>query len=237
MQFFRKVRHPQAFTFDLDDTLFDNHPIMVRADQALQRFLQQQLRLPPLATSYWQQHKRAQLQQRPQLANDMSLLRRATLESGLRQQGLTGSALQQGVSQAFDCYYAERSNFKVTKPVLKVLQVLANRRPLVAITNGNVDIQAIGIADYFNACLRANINQPMKPSPVMFKLAQKKLGVPARDILHIGDNFKCDVLGAHKAGFQSAWYAANRPMNLRQECVSLLPNVQLQQLQDLTWFV
>ena len=36
MQFFRPINHVDAMTFDLDDTLYDNEPIIRQAEQALQ---------------------------------------------------------------------------------------------------------------------------------------------------------------------------------------------------------
>ena len=35
MQFYRSFRSPKALTFDLDDTLYDNHPVILRAEQAM----------------------------------------------------------------------------------------------------------------------------------------------------------------------------------------------------------
>lgn len=34
MHFYRRLQRPAALTFDLDDTLYDNHPVIVRSEQA-----------------------------------------------------------------------------------------------------------------------------------------------------------------------------------------------------------
>lgn len=34
MHFYRPLQRPAALTFDLDDTLYDNHPVIVRSEQA-----------------------------------------------------------------------------------------------------------------------------------------------------------------------------------------------------------
>jgi FMN phosphatase YigB (HAD superfamily) len=74
----------------------------------------------------------------------------------------------------------------------------------------------------------------MKPSPAMFDLISTKLGIAPQNILHVGDDLEKDVEGAIKAGYQSAWLAVNRPMQLKNERFArLLPHVQLDSLKDL----
>ena len=67
----------------------------------------------------------------------------------------------------------------------------------------------------------------------MFHEAADMLSLPPKAILHVGDNLEKDVMGAIKAGMQSAWIAANREMNLSREAVTLLPHVELSALDDL----
>ncbi|MBU2617254.1 MAG: HAD family hydrolase [Euryarchaeota archaeon] len=45
-----------------------------------------------------------------------------------------------------------------------------------------------------------------KPDPRIFQIALEELGVKACDSLHVGDNLRIDVVGAHKAGIGSIWY-------------------------------
>jgi putative hydrolase of the HAD superfamily len=76
----------------------------------------------------------------------------------------------------------------------------------------------------------------MKPHPAMFEATQCALNLAANKILHVGDNLHNDVLGAIKAGFQSAWYAHDRAMMVKEESMFLLPNVQLNELTELLEF-
>ena len=73
----------------------------------------------------------------------------------------------------------------------------------------------------------------MKPSRHMFDEAVRLLDVPAEQILHVGDNLEKDVYGAVAAGMQSAWFACNRPMDIRTEAVRVLPHVELARLDEL----
>ncbi|MBU1437619.1 MAG: HAD-IA family hydrolase, partial [Gammaproteobacteria bacterium] len=86
-----------------------------------------------------------------------------------------------------------------------MLEQLAARYPLVAITNGNADIHKMGIADLFQFSLRAGPDGRMKPYPDLFLKAAQRLQIAPSQLLHIGDHVKSDVLGALHAGCQSAW--------------------------------
>ena len=51
----------------------------------------------------------------------------------------------------------------------------------------------------------------IKPHPVIFASARAALGSPPADrILHVGDDWAADVVGAKRAGWRAAWLA-NRP--------------------------
>jgi putative hydrolase of the HAD superfamily len=45
----------------------------------------------------------------------------------------------------------------------------------------------------------------VKPSPIIFKQAAQKLGVSPQHVLHVGDDFARDVIGARTAGMQALW--------------------------------
>ena len=144
-----------------------------------------------------------------------------------------GSALEQAAQDCFNCFYHARSDFRLDDKIHEVMSALAKKVPLIAITNGNVDTQKTGLTEYFEAVLHASVVRPSKPAPDMFHEAADMLSLPPKAILHVGDNLEKDVMGAIKAGMQSAWIAANREMNLSREAVTLLPHVELSALDDL----
>ena len=73
----------------------------------------------------------------------------------------------------------------------------------------------------------------MKPNKAMFVAAQVHLNIPPENILHVGDNLQKDIYGALRAGYQTAWYAEDRKMNMLNEKTYVLPHVQLSQLTQL----
>ena len=233
MIFYKKIKKFQALTFDLDDTLYDNNSHMPVAEAAFLHDLYQQYPLTrQLDPNEWRKHRHAALQNNPRLKNDMGELRRQILKGIFASLGFNGSQLQQSINHSFECFYFHRSNFKVDENIHSLLDQLAQRYPLIAITNGNVDISQIGLAPYFSHIL----NLPMKPNSAMFDASQAALKMAPEQILHIGDNLHNDIYGAIKAGFQSAWYAHDRAMETKKESMFLLPNIQLNKLNELLEF-
>lgn len=233
MIYFRRVDRIKALSFDLDDTLYDNFPHMLRAEQALLAHIKTHYPQAQKDRSFWLTHKKKVLTTRPELASDMSELRRLTLTAGMRECGLTGVILANAVTDCFDYFYYERSNFQVDKEVKQILAELAQNTPLVAITNGNVNLRQIGLQDYFQVCFKASLSAPMKPHAHMFSRTAEHLKTAPKNILHVGDNMQNDIWGAYKAGFRSAWFACNRNMSLTNEQLLVLPDIQLTDLAEL----
>ncbi|WP_296052782.1 HAD-IA family hydrolase [uncultured Alteromonas sp.] len=238
MQCYRPVSPVKAMTFDLDDTLYDNEPIIADATEALnQRIAERYPAAAAIPAAQWAAIKRELIKGNQGLASDTGQLRYETLYQGLAVEKLSDSERHQAAQSLFDYFYHARSDFTVTEEVKQVLAALAAKVPLIAITNGNVDTAQIGIDQYFTATYHASLKRPSKPHRHMFDEAAQALGLAPHEILHVGDNLEKDVLGAHRAGLQTAWIAVNRPMDLRQEDVSVLPGVHLHSLKELLWFV
>lgn len=234
MIFYKKTKQIQAITFDLDDTLYENTSIIVKAENALLTLIHEHY---PIAKSvgknFWRTQQKKHILSNPSLKNDMGELRRLSLKSGFEELGLSGDRLHKATTHCFEYFYFQRSNFNLNENIHSLLNILSSKLPLVAITNGNVDLEQIGINKYFTASFKASIDMPMKPNTTMFHAAQSYLNIPHENILHVGDNLSKDVYGAIKAGYQTAWYAEDRAMNLNSEKAKILPHVQLCDLTEL----
>lgn len=235
---FKPLSHIRAISFDLDDTLYDNMPYIHEAQRALNEFI---LKHYPIASvisqDKWQEIRSSTLQEQPELFNDLGLLRTTVISKGFVLAGMPHHLIPNAVAKCFDFFYFKRSDFQVDESVRKVLKKLSQRVPIAAITNGNVDCKAIGIEKYFSCIIQASPSHPMKPNSAMFDYVSQTLKIPSKNILHVGDDLDKDVKGASDAGYQTAWLAVNRPMNLRQEKVSILPHVQLHELKQLSKLV
>lgn len=231
---YRPLSKISAISFDLDDTLYDNMPYIYEAERQLAQYIE---KFYPSATKVtkiqWKNIRIASLNEQPELVNDLGKMRSVTLTKGFMLAGMNNDLIPHAVSDCFDHFYHHRSNFIVSKPVRKVLKKLSKKLPIAAITNGNVNLSAIGIEKYFSCIIHASPTHPMKPNRAMFDYVAETLNIPAQNILHVGDDLQKDVEGAMHAGFQSAWFAVNRSMMMAKEQGSLLPHIQLDQLKEL----
>jgi putative hydrolase of the HAD superfamily len=234
MIYYKKLKPIQAITFDLDDTLYANTCVIVNAERSLMDLMHNQYPVTRnVDKDFWRIQQKAHILTNPLLKNDMGELRRLSLESGFMALGLSGNALNVATAKCFKHFYFQRSNFTLKETIHSLLKTLSKIVPLIAITNGNVDLQQIGLNEYFSACFKASIELPMKPNKAMFDAAQAHLKIPHENILHVGDNLPKDIYGALKAGYQTAWYAADRDMYIRNEKAQVLPHVQLSHLNQL----
>ena len=198
-----KALQVRAITFDLDDTLWPIAPVMVRAEQCLDAWLH--AHCPRSAQAYPIERMRALrdriAQENPQIAHDFAAQRRLSLRAALEPHGYG----EDHIDAAFAAFYAERNRVHCYADALPALQQLVARYPLAAITNGNADLDAIGIQAHFRFVLHAGAFGVAKPAADIFHAACTKLALAPHEVLHVGDAADHDVIGAHHAGMRTAW--------------------------------
>ena len=198
------VRRISAISLDLDDTLWPVWPAIERAERVLHAWLLAQapgtaalLAAPGILRAL----REATAQERPDLAHDLSALRRESIRTALRRAG-EDPALAEA---AFDAFFAERQRVVLYDDALPALQWLSERYPLVALSNGNADIHLTGVGRWFRSAFNAREFGSGKPHAPIFRAAAASVGLLPRDMLHVGDDAHLDVVGALNAGMQAAW--------------------------------
>jgi HAD superfamily hydrolase (TIGR01509 family) len=76
----------------------------------------------------------------------------------------------------------------------------------------------------------------IKPHPAIFAFAADALGVPPGAILHVGDDWAADVVGAREAGWRVAWVRgqqADTPLPTSARSGDVVPDLELDHLTDL----
>jgi putative hydrolase of the HAD superfamily len=89
--------------------------------------------------------------------------------------------------------------------VRPALVSLRERFVLVAVTNGNADLDKIGIRDLFDGVVSAAMAGAAKPAQPIFDMAVEAGGANAAQTLHVGDHPLYDVHGARNAGLKAVW--------------------------------
>ncbi|CAM3177192.1 5-amino-6-(5-phospho-D-ribitylamino)uracil phosphatase YigB [Moritella viscosa] len=235
MKFYRRLQQIKAMSFDLDDTLYDNYPVVRRAEAWMHMHLRSQYpHISHLDDNAWLQLKRHVLHQQPHLIHDVSGIRIACLMTLFLRHGYSEQEAESVAYTIFEQVLAVRSDFKVPEQTFTVLATLASKMPLIAITNGNVDTDKIGLTPFFTAVIKPGNGLRMKPYPDLFSLAAERLALPPQHILHVGDHLKSDVAGAVTNGFMSAWFNDQQQSLMTSNKASHLPDIEITHLDELT---
>lgn len=194
----------RAISFDLDDTLWPFLPAVAAAEVALHGWLLAEapgtrawLPAPSALAGYRARTALA----RPELAGDLAGLRRASIAAVLADAGEDAGL----VDAAYTLFLAARQRVTLYDDVRPALAWLAQRYPLVAVTNGNGSLAIAGIDGHFRRTLAAASFGCAKPDAAIFHAAAEAAGVAPAEMLHVGDDLLLDVAGARRAGLQAAW--------------------------------
>lgn len=192
-----------ALTLDLDDTLWPVLPALEAAERELDAYLRTH---HPEVAARWpiaaMRQLRAQVAaERLDLAHDFTTQRHLTMHRAFAACGLAEAP----VEALWEVYYAARNRVELYADALPALQRIAARWPVASLTNGNADLQRIGIHTHFHCHVCARDTGVAKPDARIFHAASEQLGVAPAQILHVGDDPELDVRGAREAGLRTAW--------------------------------
>jgi FMN hydrolase / 5-amino-6-(5-phospho-D-ribitylamino)uracil phosphatase len=195
-----KVR---AIYCDLDNTLWDVWPVIVRAEQKMYDFLSQ--RYPRVVASMTLEMMRKAREQtaaaHPQMRHDFTFLRKQTLREHAREFGYAEAM----VEEAFDAFIQARNEVELYEDVLPALEQLGKRYRLFTASNGNADLGKIGIAHFFERTIAARHVGALKPDPAIFRKVIEGTDLEPHEVVYVGDDPQLDVAGARGAGMQAIW--------------------------------
>ncbi|WP_075183421.1 5-amino-6-(5-phospho-D-ribitylamino)uracil phosphatase YigB [Pantoea sp. 1.19] len=235
MKFYRPLQTIQALTFDLDDTLYDNREVIRQTTLASHAFLQgYHPDLRSVTPAAYQQQREALADAEPEIVHDVTEWRRRTVERIMQQAGLGDRAAQVGAREVMTVFAHWRSQITVPPETFTTLAALAQRWPLVAITNGNAEPHRFGLGDTFQFVLRAGPDGRAKPAGDMFYRAARRLGIDPAGILHVGDDLTTDVAGALRSGAQACWINLRAGNLMREPDGRLVPHLEITRLASLT---
>ncbi|HEX5827627.1 MAG TPA: HAD family hydrolase [Candidatus Limnocylindrales bacterium] len=98
-------------------------------------------------------------------------------------------------------------------------------------------VEAAGWAPFLRAVVVSQRVGTIKPHPAIFAAARSALGEPPRgDILHVGDDWAADILGAKAAGWRAAYVhdrPGDSPLPGSERDGTVEPDLELARLADL----
>ena len=194
----------KAISLDLDDTLWPIWPVIARAEVVLQDWLRPQA--PRTAAWLADTEQRLALRReivasRPEIGHDLRALRQEQIRLALERQGEDPGLTM----EAYEVFFAERLRVELYDDARPALEWLARHYPVVALSNGNADVERVGLGEFFRAGFSAQAFGVGKPDARIFHAAAEAVGVQPHEVLHVGDDAALDIVGALDAGLQTAW--------------------------------
>lgn len=196
-----------TITLDLDDTLWAIHPVIKRAEERLYAWIGEHYpRITQLfePEDIWELRSEVIADYRDR-SHDLTFLRRTVL-ARLGHAAGYGDAY---VDDAFEVFDEARNDVTLFPEARPALVSLRERFVLIAVTNGNANLDRIGIRDLFDGVVSAAMAGAAKPARPIFDKAVEAGGASAAQTLHVGDHPLYDVHGARDAGLKAIWVNRN----------------------------
>jgi putative hydrolase of the HAD superfamily len=197
----------RAITLDLDNTLWAIDPVIRRAEASLRRWLTDNYpRIPAkFSPGGLVEVRDAVIEEHWDRNHDLRFLRKKVLERIAIESGYTTEL----VEPAFEVFDRARNQVDLYPDVMPALKLLASDFVLIAVTNGNANLETIGIRHLFHDVVSAAEAGFAKPARPIFDKAVSRSGYAPAEILHVGDHPHTDVNGAREAGLRTAWINRN----------------------------
>jgi putative hydrolase of the HAD superfamily len=231
MIFYRNWHKPKLLTIDLDDTLYDNGPVIARAEEYIKTKIGvEYLDGSRLSDSLYYAVRGKMLDICPELEYDVSMLRYFIFKELLTGSGITSDDACRLAEDLMHDFISVRSEINVPRETLDVLHRLKKYYPIIGLTNGNSNPKIAGYDECFDDVIWSGVNIPSKPHPHMFHQAATLADVDLEDVCHIGDNETTDILGAINAGVM----CVRQTQYHREESeLKILPHVSINHISEL----
>jgi len=193
----------RAICFDLDNTLWDVGPVLERAERILTDWLASRYPRIPERFSPAEMFavRAALLREEPHQAHDLTYLRRETFARAAQAVGYSRDMAH----EAFALWHAARNQCVPFDDVVPALAQLGGFYRLATLSNGNADLQAIGLAHHFEVRLHAAALGCAKPDARAYTALAAALTLQPAEILFVGDEPHADVAGPRNVGMQTVW--------------------------------
>jgi 2-haloacid dehalogenase len=211
----------RGYVFDAYGTLFDVHSVVEAG---------REITADPMALSTaWRQKQLEYTWLRALMGRyeDFWAVTGAALRHAVRRLGLTATPAQ--LARLMDAYL-RLACFPEVKSALARLE----GRPRAILSNGSprmldAAVASSGLRPLLEHVLSVDAVKTYKPSPVVYALGPKALGIPAEDLLFVSSN-AWDAAGARSFGYQVAW--CNRTAAPAED-LGFLPDHEITRLDQL----
>ena len=197
----------KMITFDLDDTLWDNKPIITNAEIKTRKWIEDRV-----GTIDWGdlndflQLRQTLIRKDKSIEWDISKLRIEIFKEKIKGR-VSNDEITKLAKDAFSYFMKRRHEIELFPGVRDALKTLSEHYMLGVLTNGNANIYKLPIGKYFEFSISSFDAQDSKPNKPHFELAKSHLpNLKYSEMLHIGDHQINDIFGAHALGIKVLWF-------------------------------
>jgi len=222
----------KLLSFDLDNTLYDNRPVIRVAESKNKEYLSQEFKKQNIDFDFEEFLSiRNELMNLKDLGGNnynnqlenLTYLRHQVLKRFCER--LNDS--EQICQTALDLFLQYRSQVSVPNEIIRLLNSLCERFVVVSVTNGNCDPYQTSMGKYFKKHYAPNHGFRAKPHQHMLETIKQDFDVRSENILHIGDQLDTDGKAAENANCQFYQFS---PFELGQSvsdsCEQLIAHLQ-----------
>ena len=197
------MRHITTVILDLDDTLWDLPLVIGHAEEAIYAWFSEKYpRIKERFSIIDLRRLRENIAlEYPAQGHDLIFLREQTYRRLAQMCGYDESLCEEAVA----VFQRARNEVILYADVQPALRSLSQSHRLLALTNGNADLSAIGLEEFFDGVYTARDLGWAKPDPKVFLAVCKHAGVEPKEVLHAGDDPLNDIEAPRAMGMVTVW--------------------------------
>jgi putative hydrolase of the HAD superfamily len=195
----------KVIAFDLDDTLWNNLPVLINAEKRLNEWLRAEVPRLSFSVVEMRSLRNEVLADEPDLENRISALRRKIIERAMLKSGIEAATSLDLSHRAMEIFIVSRNKVEFFEGAMEAIQALKTRFLLGALTNGNADIRLLGLDDHFSFAFSAEEVGAAKPAHDLFHKALAHTETEPHEMVYVGDDPVLDIDAANAVGLKTVW--------------------------------
>ena len=207
----KKMDDIKLITFDLDDTFWDVRSVIVSAEKHSRKWVEDRIgkKINWGTFEDFMKIRNKLVQQDPTLEYDLGMLRKKTIAYHTEKYFKDSSEFSDFIEDAYLFFLNHRHKVTFFENVIAVLETLSTKYKLGVLTNGNADVNKLGIGHLFDFSISSMDVKSNKPEQGHFLKAKELSKICFENTLHVGDHPVNDVAGARNLGINAVWFNVN----------------------------